>query len=185
MTGSPRRSAPCAASALREYNLPVPATASDPTEAASGGRWPRGDAAARRDGGGRARGWMRLVVAVAVVLALSGCGGDEAPSDRPAGTHPRRVRPAPRTDRAAGAARANVPVLCWHQIREPTSADGAEARPYIVGPRRLAEQLDALDRTGFTPVGGDALVSHVLRGTPLPRKPVLLTFDDGSAGQYT
>jgi len=88
-------------------------------------------------------------------------------------------------DPAAVAARANVPVLCWHQIREPTSADGAEARPYIVGPRRLAKQLDSLDRAGFTPVGGDALVSHVLRGTPLPRKPVLLTFDDGSAGQYT
>ena len=50
---------------------------------------------------------------------------------------------------------------------------------------RLAAQLDALDRAGFTAVGGDALVSHVLRGSPLPHKPVLLTFDDGSAGQYT
>jgi peptidoglycan/xylan/chitin deacetylase (PgdA/CDA1 family) len=78
-----------------------------------------------------------------------------------------------------------VPVLCWHQIRAPTSADGADARPYIVSPRRLPEQLDALNRAGFTPVGGEALASHVLRGTRLPPKPVLLTFDDGFASQYT
>jgi peptidoglycan/xylan/chitin deacetylase (PgdA/CDA1 family) len=53
-----------------------------------------------------------------------------------------------------------------------------------VAPAVLARQLDALDRAGYTPVSGDALVAHVARGAALPRKPVLLTFDDGSAGQY-
>jgi len=126
------------------------------------------------------------VVTVVVALGLGGCGGHERPqASDAAGPPARRARPAPSTDPAAVAARANVPVLCWHQIREPTSADGAAARPYIVSPRRLAEQLDALDRAGFTPVTGDALAGHVVRGTPLPPKPVLLTFDDGSAGQYT
>jgi peptidoglycan/xylan/chitin deacetylase (PgdA/CDA1 family) len=130
--------------------------------------------------------WIRLVIVAAIALAVGGCGGHDRPrSSRPASAKARRAQRAPRTDPAAVAARANVPVLCWHQIREPTSADGAAALPYIVSPRRLAEQLDGLDRAGFTAVGGDALVDHVLRGAPLPRKPVLLTFDDGSAGQYT
>ena len=130
--------------------------------------------------------WARLVLAGAVALAVGGGGGhDQVRSGPVAPAETRRAPPAPSTDPAAVAARATVPVLCWHQIREPTSADGPEALPYIVSPRRLAEQMDALDRAGFTTVGGDALVSHVVRGTPLPPKPVLLTFDDGSAGQYT
>ena len=45
--------------------------------------------------------------------------------------------------------------------------------------------MQALDDAGYTPITGDALVAHVARGTKLPRKPILLTFDDASAGQYT
>lgn len=83
------------------------------------------------------------------------------------------------------ASRAKVPVLCYHQIRRATPADGPQARPYIVSPEAFARQMRALDRAGYTPVTGDALVSHVARGTRLPPRPVLLTFDDGTAGQYT
>jgi peptidoglycan/xylan/chitin deacetylase (PgdA/CDA1 family) len=101
----------------------------------------------------------------------------------PAKTH--RAPRAPSTDPTAVAARANVPVLCWHQIRQPTSADSAGARPYIVSPRRLAEQLDALDLGALHRGRRRCARRPCPRGTPLPHKPVLLTFDDGSAGQYT
>jgi peptidoglycan/xylan/chitin deacetylase (PgdA/CDA1 family) len=116
----------------------------------------------------------------AAALALAGCGGV---SHGPTPT-PRRTA-APRTDLASVAARAHVPVLCWHQIRRQTGADSASARPYIVSPRAFAAQMDALDRAGYTPVGGDAVAAHVARGAPLPPKPVLLTFDDASAGQWS
>jgi peptidoglycan/xylan/chitin deacetylase (PgdA/CDA1 family) len=115
-------------------------------------------------------------------LVLAGCGGSPPPTP-PRPTPP--PKPAPRTDPAAIASRARVPVLCFHQIRTPTSADGAQARPYIVRPSGFAAQMRALDRAGYTTVTGDALVAHLARGTPLPRKPILLTFDDASAGQYT
>jgi peptidoglycan/xylan/chitin deacetylase (PgdA/CDA1 family) len=122
---------------------------------------------------------MRALTLAIVVLALSGCGG----------SHPtRKAAPAttatPRTDAAAMAARAHVPVLCWHQIRRATGADSAADRAYIVSPKALAQQLDALDRAGYHAVSGEALVGHVARGTPLPPKPVLLTFDDASEGQF-
>ncbi|MDP9344438.1 MAG: polysaccharide deacetylase family protein, partial [Actinomycetota bacterium] len=81
--------------------------------------------------------------------------------------------------------RADVPALCWHQIRPIRGSDGARARPYIVGPRFLAAQLDALQRVGYHAVGADAVVAHVARGARLPSKPVLLTFDDASAGQVS
>ena len=45
--------------------------------------------------------------------------------------------------------------------------------------------MNALDDAGYTTITGEALVDHVARGAKLPRKPILLTFDDASAGQYT
>jgi peptidoglycan/xylan/chitin deacetylase (PgdA/CDA1 family) len=124
----------------------------------------------------------RLCVLGVALLALTGCGHahrTHAAAPAPAST------PAPRTDAAAMAARADVPVLCWHQVRPITAADSASDRAYIVSPAALAAQLDALDRAGYHPVTGEALVGHVARGRPLPSKPVVLTFDDASAGQFS
>jgi len=122
---------------------------------------------------------VRALTLIAALVALAGCGGAN-----PAHKASPEPTPAPGTDAAAIADRARVPVLCWHQIRRATGADGARDRTYIVSPKTLAAQLDALDRAGYHAVSGEALVGHVARGTPLPPKPVLLTFDDGSAGQY-
>ena len=126
---------------------------------------------------------MRLVPSLLVAVAFGGCGGSDAEPARP-GVQ-RTATPAARTDVASVAARADVPVLCYHQIRRATAADGAEARPYIVAPEVLGRQLKALADAGYETVTGDQLVAHVARGAPLPDKPVLLTFDDASAGQFT
>jgi peptidoglycan/xylan/chitin deacetylase (PgdA/CDA1 family) len=125
----------------------------------------------------------RLLAVALALLALAGCGGG-AKKQAAAKATPART-PTPRTDAASMAARANVPVLCWHQIRAATGADSAQDRAYIVSPKALASQLDALDRAGYHAISGEALVAHVAIGKPLPSKPVLLTFDDGSAAQYT
>jgi peptidoglycan/xylan/chitin deacetylase (PgdA/CDA1 family) len=121
---------------------------------------------------------------VCVALVLAGCGGSPAPAPEPTRVAP-RPSPAPPTDLASVARRADVPVLCYHQIRKPTSADRAADRAYIVRPSVFAAQMRALDEAGYTTITGEALVEHVARGTELPRKPILLTFDDASAGQYT
>jgi peptidoglycan/xylan/chitin deacetylase (PgdA/CDA1 family) len=114
------------------------------------------------------------------LLLLAGCGGAKPrPEPRPTRT------PAPRTDAAAVAARAHIPVLCYHQIRDPTPADSARDRQYIVSPRAFAAQMRALDEAGYTTVGADALVAHAARGAKLPRRAVAITLDDGSLGQYT
>jgi peptidoglycan/xylan/chitin deacetylase (PgdA/CDA1 family) len=119
----------------------------------------------------------------AALLLVAGCGG--APKATPTSTPAPHRTAKPRTDVAAVAARSHVPVLCYHQIRNPTSADSAADRQYIVGPAVLEKQLQALEDAGYTPITGDAYVAHMARGAKLPRKPILLTFDDASAGQYT
>jgi peptidoglycan/xylan/chitin deacetylase (PgdA/CDA1 family) len=83
------------------------------------------------------------------------------------------------------AARSHVPVLCFHQVRDQAGGDSASARVIITPPRRLAAQLDALARAGYTTITPDQLLAYLRYGTGLPPRPVLLSFDDASEGQYT
>jgi peptidoglycan/xylan/chitin deacetylase (PgdA/CDA1 family) len=130
-----------------------------------------------------------LAVVAGALMVLLGGGSDDGPARRASGVSAsgtgRPARPRPRTDVAAVAARAHVPVLCYHQIRPLTAADAPADRVYIVPPKTLDAQLAALERAGFTSVSADAVAAHLADGAPLPRKPVLITFDDASAGQYT
>jgi peptidoglycan/xylan/chitin deacetylase (PgdA/CDA1 family) len=126
-------------------------------------------------------GWL-AALALAFILAACGSGADRAASATPT---PRAARtPAPRTDLASVAARSHVPVLCYHQLRAPGPGDGPQDRPYIVDPRTFARQMAALDRAGYRTVRAEAVVAHLAKGTPLPPRSVLLTFDDGTAPQY-
>ncbi|WP_409330108.1 polysaccharide deacetylase family protein [Trujillonella humicola] len=74
-----------------------------------------------------------------------------------------------------------MPVLCFHQLREFRPDDSEYARTIITPPGVFTAQLQALRDAGCTSVTGPALIDHLQFGTPLPDRPVLLTFDDGSA----
>jgi len=77
------------------------------------------------------------------------------------------------------AAAARVPILEYHVIGDP--APGAPNQELYVSPRVFRAQLDWLARHGYHPVTLDQLFrswrSH--RRVALPRRPVVLTFDDG------
>ena len=124
----------------------------------------------------------------AVALALSrSAAAAAAVRSRRRRTRARRRAPRPRRRPTPPRSRRGrrIPALCYHQIRKQTAADSAQDRAYIVSPKVFAAQMRALDEAGYTTITGDALVDHVARGAKLPRKPILLTFDDASAGQYT
>jgi peptidoglycan/xylan/chitin deacetylase (PgdA/CDA1 family) len=123
------------------------------------------------------------MICAALALALAACGGSKNEAERPSARTPTPTA-APKTTAAAVAARSHVPVLCYHQIRTPTSADSAADRQYIVRASVLDQQLQALAHAGYTPVNGEDYVAHMARGAKLPPKPILLTFDDASGGQY-
>jgi peptidoglycan/xylan/chitin deacetylase (PgdA/CDA1 family) len=115
--------------------------------------------------------------------AEPGARSDAAPAaDVPA--PPPAAPPTPGTP-AEIAARSTVPVLCYHQVREWTAADGPGARPLICPPDVLERQLRGVLEAGMRPVTGEAMVDHLQLGTPLTDNAVLITFDDASGGQFT
>jgi peptidoglycan/xylan/chitin deacetylase (PgdA/CDA1 family) len=139
----------------------------------------------------------RQFLAAAVVAAAAGCSSRPTASAGPALGSPSAATAAGLT--AAGATgsegrpgtsqeilrRSTVPVLCYHQVREQTAADSAGARPLICPPGMLEGHLRALTEAGMQPVTSTQLVDHLELGTALPDKPVMLSFDDASGGQYT
>jgi peptidoglycan/xylan/chitin deacetylase (PgdA/CDA1 family) len=57
-------------------------------------------------------------------------------------------------------------------------------RKYIVTPDTLDKELGYLKENGYVSVSFDDLTHRLLLGTPLPPKPLILSFDDGWASQY-
>jgi len=85
---------------------------------------------------------------------------------------------------ATGSARPTpaphgVPVLMFHVIGE---GSGARLRELYVSPPTFRAQVDWLATNGYHAVTLDAVYRHWVSGAPLPRKPVVLSFDDGYAG---
>jgi peptidoglycan/xylan/chitin deacetylase (PgdA/CDA1 family) len=72
--------------------------------------------------------------------------------------------------------RPGVPILMYHQVAPLAPAAFGK---YSVTPRAFAAQMRWLAMAGYTPVDLDALLSHRGSGAPLPRRPIVITFDDG------
>jgi peptidoglycan/xylan/chitin deacetylase (PgdA/CDA1 family) len=70
-----------------------------------------------------------------------------------------------------------VPILEYHVIGDP--APGAPGRQLYVSHAAFRAQLDWLARHGYRPVTLDQLFRSWHGGGALPRRPVVLTFDDG------
>lgn len=106
-----------------------------------------------------------------------------SPSSQPSAT---ASASPPAADPAAMAARATVPVLCWHQLRDWQAADSAYARRLLIcPPSNFRAQLDALAEDGWITISPDRYLQHLTTGSALPAKPVMLSFDDSQGSQMT
>lgn len=80
--------------------------------------------------------------------------------------------------------RREVPILCYHQIRDWRPTDTRGMRDNIIPPDRFRAHLRALADSGYRSILPEQLFGYLTRGDSLPDKPVMISFDDGSAGQY-
>ncbi len=110
-----------------------------------------------------------LIILIAVAVADLLVGSGSAASIRP-----------------AAIALVRVPILMYHHISDNSRWPNDDRKKRLtVQPDRLAEQLDYLQRAGYTTITLDDLAAALRTGAPLPNKPVILTFDDGYQDFYT
>lgn len=96
------------------------------------------------------------------------------------------LRTAQPASAAQRVARATVPVLCYHQVRDWAGGDSGYTRSMlIIPPARLAAQLDGIKSAGYTAISPTQYRDHLFTGAQLPDKPVILSFDDGRDNQFS
>ncbi|SFV33390.1 polysaccharide deacetylase family protein [Thermoflavifilum thermophilum] len=75
-----------------------------------------------------------------------------------------------------------VPVLCFHHIRPDTMH---HLSPYSVTVSVFKADMKILHDSGYHTILPDQLYDYLTKGTPLPPKPVMITFDDNDGEQFT
>jgi peptidoglycan/xylan/chitin deacetylase (PgdA/CDA1 family) len=88
-------------------------------------------------------------------------------------------------DLATILSKKEVPVLCYHHIRDAKPRDSENMKSYSVSPSSFASQMKALSDSGFTSILPDQLYDYLLYNGVLPPKPVMITFDDTDGEQYS
>jgi glycosyltransferase involved in cell wall biosynthesis/peptidoglycan/xylan/chitin deacetylase (PgdA/CDA1 family) len=71
-----------------------------------------------------------------------------------------------------------LPVLCFHRVGPPVQGANPEL---TVTPRKFRAQLGLLRLLDYTPISASAWLAWCRSAEPVPRRPVLLTFDDAYA----
>ena len=143
-------------------------------------------------------GGLVIVALLVAGVALAATGGSNPSSaGRAAGSKglaaSGRASAHAATSKTAGLAQAKgtgvpgnatVPILMYHVINPPFPNS-----PYpglYVPPAEFAAQMQALKAAGWHAVTMDQLEANWTRGVPLgPGKPIVLSFDNGYASQYT
>lgn len=75
----------------------------------------------------------------------------------------------------------HVPILMYHSILNDPSRTGK----YVITPASLEQDLQYLQSHNYTTIFMTDLINYVYQGTPLPERPIILTFDDGHLNNKT
>lgn len=78
-----------------------------------------------------------------------------------------------------------VPILCYHNIKNFDASAGPMTKVYTVKPAAFAEQMKALSEAGYHTILPAQLYEYLVHDGPLPSKPIMITFDDTRGEQYT
>jgi peptidoglycan/xylan/chitin deacetylase (PgdA/CDA1 family) len=127
-----------------------------------------------------------------LALAAAGCGGSGARPPTAPGTVAGggasaapaaavaavRARPL-RLPAALPSRRLRLPILMYHRIDRSRPGEPAITRGLTVAPADFAAQMRWLVRHGYRSVSERQAFMALEHGGPLPRRPVLISFDDG------
>jgi peptidoglycan/xylan/chitin deacetylase (PgdA/CDA1 family) len=134
---------------------------------------------------------LPILAAAAVLAVVFGSqGGRPRPAPlaahaaaKPAVRTAPSVRRGPRDVQGLAAQLMPIPILEYHVIGTPMPQ--TPNRGLWVTPSLFASQMATLRRDGYSAISLADAWRGWTRGDPLPRKPVVVSFDDGYPGDYT
>ena len=131
-------------------------------------------------------------LAFVALVALASCSGNTDTNTTVAKESTKKDTVAAKTEVSKGTAdlatmlaQKEVPVLCYHHIRAIKPGESESMKSYSVTPAQFAEQMKALNDSGYKTILPDQLYDHLVHGEPLPAKPVMLTYDDTDEEQFS
>jgi peptidoglycan/xylan/chitin deacetylase (PgdA/CDA1 family) len=144
-------------------------------------------AACAAEASGPGWAWATPDPAVARPSAAASPATQSSPTPSGLASAARRARPRTARVAATAPAPAVVPILYYHRVQplpEGFAKWPAASRQRFLEndilPVAFAAQLDWLQAQGYTTILPRDLATHWDYGTPLPERPVMITFDDGS-----
>ena len=88
-------------------------------------------------------------------------------------------------DAATILARKEVPILCYHNIKDFTNQAGEMTKTYTVKPLNFSAQMKAIHDAGYHSILPQQLYNYLAYGDKLPSKPIMITFDDTRGEQFS
>ena len=88
-------------------------------------------------------------------------------------------------DAATILSKKEVPILCYHNIREFSNTASDVMKTNTVKPAAFAAQMKTLSDAGYHTILPEQLYNYLAYDGPLPEKPIMITFDDTRIDQFT
>ncbi|MFV0517724.1 MAG: polysaccharide deacetylase family protein [Aminipila sp.] len=73
-----------------------------------------------------------------------------------------------------------LPIIMYHALIQ----DSKLQNKYFISPEIFENDLKYLNKKGYTAVTMTEVINYVYNGTPLPKKPIVISFDDGYYNNY-
>ncbi len=73
-----------------------------------------------------------------------------------------------------------LPIIMYHSVIKDESRSGM----YVITPDTLKKDIEYLHANGYTFISASELIDYAENGGVMPKKPVMLTFDDGFYNNY-
>src|SRR3954454_2087510 len=125
-----------------------------------------------------------VVASVVAAVAVAAISPHESGSQRGAHRSPKRDMP-PADVRGRAARRIAIPILMYHVVSAPEPGTRKNEAWLWVPKSSFRRQMTALKRAGYRAITLRQAFDGWREGTPLPRRPIIVSFDDGYPSQYT
>src|SRR4051812_12049497 len=122
---------------------------------------------------------LAVVASVVPAVAVAAISRHESGSQRGAHATP------PAEVRGRAARHIAIPILMYHVVSAPKPGTRKKEAWLWVPKSSFRRQMTALKRAGYHAITTQQAFDGWRKGAPLPRRPIIVSFDDGYLSQYT